>query len=459
MKVNKKKISCSKLKKEECKNNDDLCKWELSKCKKVVKDVKNIDTKCYKLKKADCKNQPVCVWDKHCKNMVPKPVTKEIEKDETKKSILSERKPRVPTKLGMQTQQALNRLRLKMAIRRAIRPLVNNDYSYNMRMKRLNIVDKFVTNLPDCIKYQDGEYRLGEELDVSQQIGSPSIYGAVFLSKGTGFGRLVKVAIKIAEDNENNRKEIEMLEKIKHLVVSGLTPNLPIMYGSRSCHVKVCKSNKIKCPSNLLKKPHLVVVNELATGDLKQWLSRASTARRPLEQYVSALCQIYMGLIVFNKHTGLIHNDMHWGNALYHSVPKGGWWHYKCKDKDIYLENTGQLWVLWDFGLVKNVENPFEYVPEKQVWVSRVDYYRIIHAFISEANGGWLKNPIHSDVENMGISVMNRIWETAVDYQNWFNILKIFKLLSELTENKKGIIYGKENAPSNILNNQPFIIV
>jgi len=93
--------------------------------------------------------------------------------------------------------------------------------------------------------------------------------------------------------------------------------------------------------------PHLLVFNELANDDLKNW----SKQDRPINEWVSCFLQIFFGLYVLQYYGGIIHNDLHWANILVFNIEKGGYWCYQIEGKKYYIENIGYLFVLWDFGM------------------------------------------------------------------------------------------------------------
>ena len=126
--------------------------------------------------------------------------------------------------------------------------------------------------------------------------------------------------------------------------------------------------------------PMITIFSELANGDLKTFLPNHYNNKEMLENTVS---QIFMALIFFYNETKCSHNDCHWGNFLYHKVNKGGYYHYRIYGKDYYIKNMGYLWVSWDYGYVKQLDNNFN---------MDSDFIRISHSFKNKNNNGWLDN-------------------------------------------------------------------
>ena len=269
-------------------------------------------------------------------------------------------------------------------------------------MRTYEVARKYLEKTKKCLTWDPDTQRLfmGDAIDLTQRIGSPSDYGIVYLSKGKGMGRLLRVACKIMSANQTNKKEIAVLEKVTDQVVNNNFMNFPLSYAAIECDRPICKK-KGPCPSNIFKKKHLVLFNELADGDLKQWLHQDT---HNVDAYLSAIFQIYMGLAKLGS-MKYVHDDMHWGNALYHKVPVGGWWWYRVVDKDYYIRNTGQMWVIWDFGKVKNVKSKLDAGS-----YMFTDFYRIIHAFIQKDQGGWMEDRMYPrDVTTVSLNILRLV--------------------------------------------------
>jgi hypothetical protein len=78
------------------------------------------------------------------------------------------------------------------------------------------------------------------------------------------------------------------------------------------------------------------------------------------------------------NHLGFIHNDAHLRNFLIFNVKKTyGYYQYNYKGKSFYLENTGVICVIWDFGLSKPLELGNFLVDFKYVFALFKKYVRI----------------------------------------------------------------------------------
>jgi predicted unusual protein kinase regulating ubiquinone biosynthesis (AarF/ABC1/UbiB family) len=111
-------------------------------------------------------------------------------------------------------------------------------------------------------------------------------------------------------------------------------------------------------------------MNELAQGDLKMWLGKKHTNA----SFLSLWAQIAIAGNGLEKE-GFVHHDLHWGNLLYHNVPKDNvykYLHYKMDGHDVYVKIQKEHWVLWDFGKMQQAILPYE-------TSLRIDVTRISH--------------------------------------------------------------------------------
>lgn len=69
--------------------------------------------------------------------------------------------------------------------------------------------------------------------------------------------------------------------------------------------------------------------------------------------YKSFVCQVLIGIYIFNNYTMLYHRDMKPGNVLYKKINKNTIFHYKINDNDYYVPTYGYLFMICDFGVAK----------------------------------------------------------------------------------------------------------
>lgn len=137
--------------------------------------------------------------------------------------------------------------------------------------------------------------------------------------------------------------ELFFLKLSSLLVNNDITPNLPLLYDKYSCEDD-CKFTN---PELKGKKKCLLVVNELADGDLKYILTKLQPN---LETLKIIYFQIYVALYCMRKYFNLYHNDLHYGNVLYRKIKPGGYIKYIIDGQSIIVPNIGYIMILWDFG-------------------------------------------------------------------------------------------------------------
>lgn len=422
-----KQIRCKARKsKPTCESNPDVCVWEGENCSYKNPAKKPCGNK---KKESTCHKDADCEWkDDGC--------------TQKKKNVHK------TTSLAPEDKQRLQQLRLRMRVRTLIQPFARkNPADPKNRMRTYDVAKTYLDKTKKCLTWDGVTKRLlmGDVIDLTQRIGTPSKYGIVYLSQGKGMGRLIKVACKLMAINKSNRDEIAILDKVSHEVTDNNFMNFPMMYASIECDKPVCTRRTPECPSDVLKRKYFVVFNELADGDLKQWLHIDSP--HTVDEYLSALFQIYMALAKLGS-MNYVHNDMHWGNALYHQVPAGGWWWYRVAGTDYYIRNTGQMWVIWDFGMVKRTRGQ-----HANGFYPKTDFYRIIHAFLHKNRGGWMEDKQHFPHEVMDVA------KNILSYTKQFPHVSFESIFAEATKSGVPLPIGSQ-VPSGdrVLNDQPFII-
>ena len=241
-------------------------------------------------------------------------------------------------------------------------------------------------------------YRIGNRIILKERIGSDSIFGLIYLSEfREKTKKLFTFASKIYGYVKDAKMELEILTKLTNLVRMDMCPHFPILYGYVICNNmnKFDKDSFIKSKETdksisqdiskfpiliKLKKDKKIITtfNELANGDLSVFFKLYRTNEIYL---INAFIQQLLSIMFFNYHTGIIHNDTHPGNFLFHKIKAGGYFHYNIFGVDYYLENIGFLWVIWDFSLSIKAEN---IVKSKKTMVVKNDYENIIRAYNEE---------------------------------------------------------------------------
>ncbi len=230
-------------------------------------------------------------------------------------------------------------------------------------------LDVLVNGEKLCVKSS----KLGNAVKMNKRFGSPSIFGEAWL--GYTFKNKYNVAIKKMPLGEDDQYESYTYEQLMSgdscwsemtaymlctiLVMSNVCPNLPVLYKYFWCPSCKFVNKAIKGKAT---RPCLLVVNELANGDLKMYLEKKPEIWTP-GLVDSCVFQIAAGLYALEKYYGMTHNDLHYGNILVHEIPAGGYWHYKIHGKHYYVPNLGYLFLLWDFGMT-NIPGKIKGRPE-----------------------------------------------------------------------------------------------
>jgi hypothetical protein len=106
-------------------------------------------------------------------------------------------------------------------------------------------------------------------------------------------------------------------------------------------------------------KSALVVVMELADGDLKQWSKTPKKER----EWISVMFQILFGIIAYQTRFSISHNDLHWGNILFKTVKPphpNSFWRYKYKGNTYLVPIVETVCMITDFGFVTRINNDNE---------------------------------------------------------------------------------------------------
>lgn len=238
---------------------------------------------------------------------------------------------------------------------------VDKTLSYNDRLLMYTTVTASLeTTLSGdqlCVKNKN----LGDAIAMQKRFGSPSAFGEAWI--GYTFKNGYKIAVKKMPLGVNDMVEsytekqllsgdsawAEMAAMLFStlLVMAKVCPNLPVLYKYFWC--PKCKFVN-KSIRGKKERPCLLVVNELADGDLKQYLEKRPEIWN--NQLIdNCVFQIVAGLYALEKFYNMSHNDLHYGNVLVHEITPGGFWHYKIDGQNYYVPNLGYVFVLWDLGM------------------------------------------------------------------------------------------------------------
>jgi hypothetical protein len=228
-----------------------------------------------------------------------------------------------------------------------------------MHIERLKLFDKIVKTLDthngglECIHRNS----LAKILKVGKKFGTPSVYGEAWTATMVHTPTVIALKkIPLTPDDQKvsfTRKQLSSGDSVwgeiatyllcQTLILANICPNLPLMYRYYWC--PNCDFVKFKS-----QKPCLLVLNELADGDLKMYILQKKRIWT-FSLIDNCLFQIVVGLYAIEKYFDANHNDLHWGNVLVHEIKPGGAWEYKINGEIYTIENLGYIFVLWDFGM------------------------------------------------------------------------------------------------------------
>jgi hypothetical protein len=198
-----------------------------------------------------------------------------------------------------------------------------------------------------------------KEFALKNRLGASGKHGEVYAGPEVPAHTGPAFAIKIMPVKTKNINELKHYQVFNQLVTEGRNPHFPLVYHEGECGTA--------CPFKTKRykgEPCLLLMKEYADGDLRSWLEsnlyqlNAADGGAP---FLSMWAQV--GLMGFGlARAGVVHNDLHWGNLLYNSVPAvaGKYMYYRVGRKRVYVKLTGQHWTVWDFGLSINAVPPIE---------------------------------------------------------------------------------------------------
>ena len=316
----------------------------------------------------------------------------------------------------------------------------NNIEDYYNRISNYKKQLKYLKNIASyqCLNVlkKNGfyEYNLSKgKIILKKQIGSKSKYGVIFLTKNTNNETMY--AVKLTPQSIKHFNELQIAKKLSNVALSDKNPHFLLVYKYIFCN----DISNINVPTIIKKQTYYICVNELADGNLKNLLDFNKDPQLLLNAYQ----QILISILSFHFFTNnYYHHDCHYKNFLFHRIKPGGYFHYKIYNKDIYIENMGYVWMIWDFGLVKTNTGIYK---NNQL----EDYFRLNNMFrdymhynqISLINDYVLKL---NDLEKIFVELVGNSDKKLFE-KYLFNMPKLFTFNIDKTVNK-------------IVNKKPYII-
>lgn len=280
---------------------------------------------------------------------------------------------------------------------------INLEEAYLTTSGRFKLKEQFLT----FIKNKDVRQCLHNQLDkfvsVDKRLGSGS-FGIVYSATSPTQqrfaikqGRTTLPSVKSPWSDKTDWTEALILRDIiQPLIKRRVCPNLPLMYETYVC--PTCDFEDLT-KKKTTTKPCLILMTELANGDLSNWLKSKPT----VPELFNALFQILAGLYAIHKNGQVFNNDIKAENILYYNVKviPGSYWVYNIFNKRYYIPNIGKLFIVNDFGVSMTL------APEYGTYSGYRSYYKIgarnftvidkkIVPYVSE-NSGTTRNIVFND--------------------------------------------------------------
>lgn len=308
-------------------------------------------------------------------------------------------------------------------------------------------------------------YNIDDRIFLIKRFGSASKYGYIYITSIKNEVGKYPIASKIMINNRDNLFEIEINMKITDKIIKNMiSRHFILTYKVISCN----RMSNQNLPDIILNEKYLVLLNELARGDLKQLCYNINFLKNDSVLY-NVFIQIMLSISTFH-HLGFVHGDCHWGNFLYHMnylVAKNGYYHYSIYGKNYYLKSCEYTMYIYDFGFAKKI---------KSVKKSRIDsdYSRVINAFRNKKiePHSWISvdNNLPSDeigeyVKTVGKAIHNKTTKVSGSdstmYENNSKYLKkltIYIILPILLKAPNKIFVDKLPANATVINKKPYYI-
>jgi hypothetical protein len=269
--------------------------------------------------------------------------------------------------------------------------LVANKFTLDNRVKFSKYLQTRLKNISqsDCLDtkiFKDGKhgYTIKNVIDLVKKIGTDSAYGVIFLSSIKESLGGFSIVSKVMAATKDNMQEIELMREITDkLLLTKKTKHFAAVHKHAVCKrdsLISYQGKKIIMPNKL----KLVSINELAHGDLKTLVANRHVADN-MNLMCNLLFQVFISIGTFQNLVGYVHNDAHYGNFLYQMNNEKGYYEYEFNGKKYYLKACGYNMMIYDFGLSKSIKTPVQLAKNGHLIIR--DYARIIHAFLTKANG------------------------------------------------------------------------
>jgi len=337
----------------------------------------------------------------------------------------------------------------------------NNIQRYKRYKKIVNYLNSIDLTKNSCLLLYNkpNQYILGNSIHLYKQIGSKSKYGVVYKAKNINpkFINIPIFTIKIQLDSSILKTELEITEKLSKYGLKNKIPNLPIIYKTIHCY-NIPNNSKfplILTKNNKNSKKYTMIINELASGDLRSFLNDKYSLIIDDKLWKNIYEQIFICIAIMHS-KGIKHNDTHDANFLYHKIKPGGYFHYIINGTNYYIKNLGFIWTSWDYGLITKLKNPGDYVYDYMLVLSTMrkdnkkmftDDYKNHDYYKNFGYWGYLNELVNVSKNIKKLQI--KLFELLGGYNNNNDIyqIKTLKLTEDLFFKKlldKNLLFSKE---------------
>jgi hypothetical protein len=255
--------------------------------------------------------------------------------------------------------------------------LINKFEYYNKIIKYLKNIN-FKSNNCISLTSQNNKYLLTDNIKLYKQIGSVSVFGIIYKAMNINdfYKSIPKFVVKIQLQSKESKNELSIFKKLSSYAFKNNIIHIPLYYFDSICNniIKEPAYPKLIREAKKINKSYSIILYERADGDLKSFITSKNYNE---DIWKNIYEQIFISIFIIHN-LGYLHNDAHWGNFLYRKIKKGGCFHYKIDDEDYYIENMGYIWMIWDYGNVRDIKLHAPYAILK-------DYY-YINTFLCHRN-------------------------------------------------------------------------
>jgi len=326
----------------------------------------------------------------------------------------------------------------------------NIKYNLDSRIFYYNHILNKITGISnnECLNVRHQEnsnavnYTIKDKISLVKRIGTSSKYGYIYIANIKNEIGKRPIAAKLMIQNNRNILESELNSKITELIINKkISKHFILTYKVIKCNIL---SNK-KLPDIINNRKYIILLNELARGDLKHLCKQKEFLKND-EMLYNVFAQIMLSILTFHNF-GYVHRDCHWGNFLYHyNNNLTGYYHYNINGKNYYLKTGKYSMYIYDFGLCTTINRVDNY----DIYD---DYRRIIGPFVNQniSKDSWLADinmPMNLPSNEFSIFIRDFKYKLRNIYKDNRNIsIQNTKFLNLISE---GIISELLKLPNNI---------